>query len=173
MTDKQIIEVFKNGFYCIEPCPEIKELQAELKRKEQEIEKAKQNAQDTYDLWQALIESFNILQGEKIKLEQENEELKKELESTKGLVTVGNRQLAEALKGYEELKKCYKNNSALLDFEETNTTKLVNKVIKLEKTLAEIKEIAYDGYNNGQTSYATFQCEKIINKINEVEGEKI
>ena len=42
----------------------------------------------------------------------------------------------------EELKKCYKNNSALLDFEETNTTKLVNKVMKLEKTLTEIKEIA-------------------------------
>lgn len=40
---------------------------------------------------------------------------------------------------YEELKKCYKNNLALLDFEETNTTKLVNKVMKLEKTLTEIK----------------------------------
>ena len=48
-------------------------------RKEQECEKAKQNAQDTYDLWQALIESFNILQGEKIKLEQECEELKEQL----------------------------------------------------------------------------------------------
>ena len=36
--DKQIKEVFKNGFYCIEPCPEIKELLAELKRKEQECE---------------------------------------------------------------------------------------------------------------------------------------
>ena len=42
----------------------------------------------------------------------------------------------------EELKKCYKNNSALLDFDETNTTKLVNKVMKLEQTLKEIKEIA-------------------------------
>ena len=48
----------------------------QLAHKEQECEKAKQNAQDTYDLWQALIESFNILQNEKIKLEQENEELK-------------------------------------------------------------------------------------------------
>lgn len=56
------------------------ELKTLLKRKEQECEKAKQNAQDTYDLWQALIESFNILQGEKIKLEQECEELKKQLE---------------------------------------------------------------------------------------------
>ena len=41
MTDKQIKEVFKNGFYCIEPCPEIKELQAKLKRKEQECERLK------------------------------------------------------------------------------------------------------------------------------------
>ena len=41
MTDKQIKEVFKNGFYCIEPCPEIKELQAKLKRKEQECEELK------------------------------------------------------------------------------------------------------------------------------------
>ena len=48
-----------------------------LKRKEQECEKAKQNAQDTYDLWQALIESFNILQGKKIKLEQECESWRK------------------------------------------------------------------------------------------------
>lgn len=44
-------------------------------------------------------------------------------------------------------------------------------VIKLKKCLQEIKEIAYDGYNNGQTSYATVQCEKIINIINEVENE--
>ena len=42
MTDKQIKEVFKNGFYCIEPCPEIKELLAELKRKEQECEELKE-----------------------------------------------------------------------------------------------------------------------------------
>ena len=43
MTDKQIKEVFKNGFYCIEPCPEIKELQAELKAKEQECEELKKD----------------------------------------------------------------------------------------------------------------------------------
>ena len=45
-----------------------------------------------------------------------------------------------------------------------------NKGLKAIKTLAEIKEIAYDGYNNGQTSYATFQLDKIIDKINEVEN---
>jgi hypothetical protein len=42
MTDKQIKEVFKNGFYCIEPCPEIKTLQAELKAREQECEGLKE-----------------------------------------------------------------------------------------------------------------------------------
>jgi hypothetical protein len=50
-------------------------------------------------------------------------------------------QLDQLKADNEELKKCYKNNLALLDFEETNTTKLVNKVMKLEKTLTEIKPI--------------------------------
>lgn len=70
----------------------------------------------------------------------------------------------------QELKKCYKNNSALLDFEETNTTKLVNKVIKLEQTLTEIKEITqYDVYTPH-----TDLCIKlnwIKKKISEVEDE--
>ena len=48
-------------------------------------------------------------------------------------------QLDQLKASYEELKKCYKNNLALLDFEETNTTKLINRVMKLEKTLTEIK----------------------------------
>ena len=52
------------------------------------------------------------------------------------------------------------------------TKQFVGRMEKAEQTLTEIKEIAYDGYNNGQTSYATFQCEKIIKKINEVEDEK-
>ena len=55
----------------------------QLMRKGQECEKAKQNAQDTYDLWQALIENFNILQGKKIKLEQECEKLKQALAEIK------------------------------------------------------------------------------------------
>ncbi len=80
----------------------------------------------------------------------------------------------------EELKKCYKNNSALLDFEETNTTKLVNKVMKLEKTLTEIKEICNnndelkgdfnlvdcDKYKLGKHNLAN----KILQKISECEG---
>ena len=40
--DKQMKKVFKNGFYCIEPCPEIKELFEQLKAKEQECERLKE-----------------------------------------------------------------------------------------------------------------------------------
>ena len=40
MTDKQIKEP-KNGFYCIEPCYEIKELKEKLLSKEQECEELK------------------------------------------------------------------------------------------------------------------------------------
>lgn len=89
MTDKQIIneeeaikmiknlnEKLKNvDDYVVELRSNFYRMKQDLDRKEQECEKAKQNAQDTYDLWQALIESFNILQGEKIKLEQECEKL--------------------------------------------------------------------------------------------------
>ena len=134
-----------------------------IKHKELECEKAKQNAQDTYDLWQALIESFNILQGEKIKLEQEceNNKIAHQME-----LDIFNQ---ECLNLQEELKE------ALDQLKETNEDflsiqyKLADNNKQLRQTLAEIKEIAYDSYNNGQTSYATFQCEKIINKINEVE----
>ena len=59
MTDKQIKEVFKNGFYCIEPCPEIKELQAELKRKEQECEKLKEKVKKSSK--QASYEALHLL----------------------------------------------------------------------------------------------------------------
>ena len=140
-------EVLNCNDYCL--CKELPDCYYKLwKRKEQECEKANKNAQDTYDLFQAQMESFNILQGEKIKLEtqldqfkaenetlfkaieevnkinkkleSENEELKKQLESTKGLVTVGNRQLAEALL---ELQK-YKDNEQ----QEKEIQKLYNKL---------------------------------------------
>lgn len=120
----------------------VKEYQGKLDGKEQECEKAKQNAQDTYDLWQALIESFNILQGEKIKLEQKCEELKKQLESTKGLVTVGNKQLAEALL---ELQK-YKDN---------------------EQREIELNKIRADGFKEMQkTLYEKFDGNSLIDYKN-------
>ena len=77
--------------------------------------------------------------------EQECEELKEKVKKYGEINEQETKDYAELKAENEELKKCYKNNSALLDFEETNTTKLVNKVMKLEKTLAEIKGIAKNG----------------------------
>ena len=77
-------------------------------------------------------------------------------------------QLDQLKKTNEELKKCYKNNSALLDFEETNTTKLVNKVIKLEKTLTEIKEITEPYFTIASKDSPVAQ---ILQKISECEAE--
>ena len=75
------------------------------------------------------------------------------------------KQLKRKEQECEELKKAYARLNSLYNDNCDFTG-------KLEKTLAEIKEIAYDGYNNGQTSYATFQCEKIVNIINEVEDDR-
>lgn len=80
-----------------------KKCEDDLKAKEQECEKVKQNAQDTYDLWQALIDSFNILQGDKIKLEQECERL----EEANNTLTVTREKLLGDLYIVEESLKDY------------------------------------------------------------------
>lgn len=163
MTDKQIIDVSDCNYHNNGKCTNSAISQCncanvvscyykEYKRKEQECEKAKQNAQDTYDLWQALIESFNILQGEKIKLEQECEELKKELESTKGLVTVGNKKLKEYLKENINLK--------------------VRKE-RYCQILSDIQDEARDGYCSGTQTGCENSLHKILQKINEVEDENM
>jgi uncharacterized protein YydD (DUF2326 family) len=68
MTDKQIIEN-KNGFYCIEPCSEIKELQADLKRKEQEYEELKEAID-------SILTTLNVLAKSNIKLREILAEIK-------------------------------------------------------------------------------------------------
>ena len=101
----------------------------------------KQTEDQLYDLSQWELVDIILAYREDLKAkEQECEAYKMEAEEGKEIN-------AELKAENDELKKCYKNNSALLDFEETNTTKLVNKVMKLEKTLTEIKEIA-EFYNN-------------------------
>ncbi len=109
-NNEQIIEP-KNGYYCIEPCIEIKQLKEQLQRKEQECEKANKNAQDTYDLFQAQMESFNILQGEKIKLEYECEELKKENKKLKHSFKELNAYIEKA----QEWLKKQKSNDIFID----------------------------------------------------------
>lgn len=115
-------------------------LAKELEEKEQECEKAKQNAQDTYDLWQALIESFNILQGEKIKLEQECEQQKAEFE----LFKTSNQTTIDQLKAENEdlkksvLQECPNCGEEYLNYK---GAALYFENSDLKQTLAEIKEI--------------------------------
>lgn len=74
-------------------------------------------------------------------LQEQLDQLKDELEAYKMEAEEGKEINAELKAENEELKKCYKNNLALLDKQETNTTKLINKVMKLEQALQEIKEL--------------------------------
>ena len=107
-------------------------LEKQLKRKEQECEELKKQLEEESKLGHKAVQEeadtfFDLLKAQKEldqlkkenntlfkaieevnkinkRLETENEELKKELESTKGLVTVGNRQLAEALLELQKYK---------------------------------------------------------------------
>ncbi len=122
-------EAFKKGVQmwrieCGEKGNEIVALHEELAVKKQECEKAKQNAQDTYDLWQALIESFNILQGEKIKLEQECEQQKAKFE----LFKTSNQTTINQLKA--------ENDALFKAIEEVNK---INKRLEKEKIELQIQ----------------------------------
>lgn len=113
-----------------------------------------------------------------LRKEQECEELKsyltelsKIIDCKNGTILTLKERLDQLKKTNEELRKCYKNNSALLDFEETNTTKLVNKVMKLEQTLTEIKEIADKDFRHTAWEEYAKQLKQILQKISEVENE--
>lgn len=192
MTDKQIIEP-RNGFYCIEPCPEIKELQADLKRKEQELEyyKIQFNA-DTKEMDGYLneigrhIESIEYLRNQLRIKEQEKEELKKQLESTKGLVTVGNKQITQSLEKVEDLKNELHSKVEFIQ-EQRNVIDEYSKEIemykkcqgsraskreeKLKQTLAEIKEFCIDHTQLIHDAYPYLNI--ILDIINEVENGNI
>lgn len=106
-------------------------------------------------------------------LKKQLDQLKTELEQTTALkdtyFACYHAKHEDLAKKYELLKKCYKNNLTLLDYEEANTTKLVNKVMKLEKTLTEIEEIAeyYDDTYNLECKQLC--CTEILQKIKEME----
>ena len=120
----------------------------QLLRKEQECEKAKQNAQDTYDLWQALIDSFNILQGDKIKLEQECERLKKECEIWKNQVlTLDDEAITVQITQQQ--------------FEEYNKLKII---------LTEIKKLAEKHKVTAHCDYL-IDMDNILQKISKVEND--
>ena len=133
-------------------------------RKEQECEKAKQNAQDTYDLWQALIESFNILQGEKIKLEQECEELKAELE----LFKTSNQTTIDQLK---------KENDALFKaIEEVNqiNKRLESENEELTSKCSQLRdELNFHIHNMNKQNEALHNENKELKKENEKLKEEV
>ena len=133
---------------------------------------------------------------EQLKLkEQECEELKEQLESTKGLVKVGNRQLAEALEKNEELEKLYKANKNCFEKTEKLFDESEQERIKLKQTLAEIKEVLqlynnttigtykgngvfeFEAFNKNVLGgkviyyYDTNPARKALRKINECEGD--
>ena len=73
--------------------------------------------------------------------EQKCEELKKQLESTKGLITVGNRQLVEALKENEALNKINDEKNELLAKLGCPTTATAKrKVLCLQQQINKLKE---------------------------------
>ena len=174
MTDKQIIiDVTQCPYYkedktctylpykteCEGDCnwTAYKEMEEKLQAKEQECKKLKEYFETAKEASNCNLKALGEMTEWADKLDEENDQLKAE---------------------NEELKKCYKNNLALLDFEETNTTKLVNKVMKLEKTLTEIKEyfvkqceICIEQYAVNDEICKECEIKDILQKISEVENE--
>lgn len=160
----------------------IAELHEALVHKTQECDKAEQNAQDTFELYQALMESFNILQGEKIKLEQECERLRFPMPDTNyAILTKEEFEQLDKLKGL--IKKYEECNKYLVEENGKTYTRLEYKLLR---TLIEIKEIAKQCFGkefctsckyceqcyveNGKIS--TYDvCKIILQKIRECEVE--
>lgn len=165
MIDKQIIERLKTDLDFERT--KIKSLQADLKDKEQECDELKKEC----EIWKNQVLTIDD-EAITVQITQQQFEEYNKLKAEN-----------------EELKKCYKNNSALLCFEETNTTKLVNKVMKLDKTLTEIKPILefYANSNMGEeqsngtykilsngiciTIYDPKPARQALQKIREVEND--
>lgn len=124
MTDKQIKEVFKNGFYCIEPCPEIKELQAELKAKEQECEELSKGYAELTEIVSPYMDDFTgyneELGGFDIvlcvkELMEQLEAYKMEAEEGKEInaeLKAENEELKEKVENYICSTNCYKYKEA-------------------------------------------------------------
>lgn len=188
MTDKQIIiDEFNASKYAKTAFELAKETLAEkdqlreycdklLQRKEKECEELRgvirKNICSHYVLGECSQNHHDNCVGRNqcIKdLEQEYEELKKQLESTKGLVTIGNKQLAEALKKNEELEKLYKANKNCFEKTEKLLDESEQERMKLKQTLAEIKEIITTALEQN----TLINLNTILQKINEVDNGNI
>ena len=166
-------------------------------RKEQECEKAKQNAHDTYELYKALMESFNILQGEKIKLEQECEELKKAndeknelliklgcpttatakrkvafLEKEINLIKEANEEIKTDLKNWEE-RFILQNNFIDSLLKATNNTEWVDKSISDDEVHEIIEKIELDYVQLNQLKTENEELKKQLEKYKDKEQWEI
>lgn len=176
MTDKQIINSCEFQSRCIQykdmysnkhiKCPIVdfalacrgenkckyKTVYEQLKAKEQECERLQEGYSELTDIVSPYMDDFTGY----------NEEL-----GGFDLVLC----VKELMEQLDRLKAENDNIKKTFDSLFKVQYKLADNNKKLRQCLTEIKEIACDGYNNGQTSYATLQCEKIINIINEVNNE--
>ena len=172
-------------------------------RKEQECEELKEEVallKESNSKLQPIEDANSIEKGYLQQLDQlkkENEELKlenKKLENANNALHDDLFEIKQKNKQYKEnseaYKKCYENNLKNLKDAEFNLTKLVDKYMKLEKTLEEIREIAW--VNPVNTCWEVLnlcdKCEEkddcemqspfaklklIEQKVNEVINEKI
>lgn len=124
-------------------------LEKQLQRKEQEYEELKVNAKDTYELYKALQESFEILL-------EENNKLKEKLYQIEDIVRPINNELSED-NVLREIMLILNDCNGLTPS-------------RYKQTLEEINEIALGAYNKRYID-AVGVGKAIVNIINEVKDE--
>lgn len=156
-------------------CP-IKRLEQENKELSFAVEKCLENAGIECDDEEQALRSLPMLGNahykvlvEKEELEQENRDLKKQIESDKGLITVGGKQQYEYLQKINELEQ---ENKELKDLDKKICEDWGKEIKVYWNTLEEIRKIAKDIIENDVYENSDVKAEKILDKINEVLNEK-
>ena len=111
----------------------------------------------------------NELEEKLLRKEQECEELKKQHQGDKGLITSTGKMNYQLIQEYDKLKTDKVEALEQLEFVRTLNTIREAENRKLEQTLTEIKEIAEEDFNH--TCWKTYarQLKQILQKISEVE----
>ena len=202
MTDKQIIinKMDKPKRYCEgidcawcnekEPCiyKIANELEEKLLRKEQECERLKEEVSLLKESNSKLQQIEDVNSLEKCYLQQldqlkaENEQLKRQHQADKGLITSTGKMNYQLIQEYDKLKTDKAEALEQLEFVRTLNTIREAENRKLEQTLTEIKEIAEEakkdicnncGWRNTDScdpeDYTCREFIKILQKISEVE----
>ena len=107
---------------------------------------------------------ITTLKNEIIRLEQENEKLKKQIESDKGLITVGGKQQYQYLQRIDELEQENSLLSYNLHIKEEEAEHYLKEVSKCRSALEEIRAMINHPDHRGLLN-------KIEDRINEVLGE--